>query len=401
MKNINKLQETIKKIIICLGCLIFISSCANSNNTDCVTCDTKSKRQVNFIVGEKESVYNLWDERDDTDGVNINYSLMIPKDGRVASKEISSILKYYNLVDVIDEQKNNGYEIMSIILFTKQNTSENKKLLVNGINGLLVYFKNNNSILSKVYNIQDSNLLNIKELNSTPKRITSNAYYYCSKIFGGYHQKVAALVYINSDIVYPTNRKGDDFELILKKYIEKINTNISSKEKEAIKCSFPCSSTPSSYCGELGGNFSCNIVCRIPAAKGIIENSGNTFLINVNDLYDFRDNFLNQKSKGQTYLQYYDEISYQLVDNLTLSISLDGMNIAISHVIPAIDKLMNYPNSNTVLYDSNAKNDIVNFLNNIKTISNDINFINTIDQIILDVNNNVNKTVNEVVTFFN
>ena len=171
-------------------------------------------------------------------------------------------------------------------------------------------------------------------------------------------------------------------------------------------CGGPCyQGPPKTYCSAdpLTEVFSCKStktqdpppICPMDQVIAVLE-SNNYDIIELNTeknlLYNFRDNFLYNYSKGQAYIDDYYYIAEHF-NNPSVQYSIAAQNLVKNKLIPIINKLMNLSDETSIIYDSATATEIINLVNITKASLTDQNAINKLDNLNSDILKYANKTL--------
>lgn len=166
-----------------------------------------------------------------------------------------------------------------------------------------------------------------------------------------------------------------------------------------------CESTDQGYCvaseSEMTGE---SWRCQPTECPKEEADSNNPSSINTNtqndSLYNFRDNYLVNKTKGTFYINKYYELGTKLSkDSIDIAFSLATITIIENSILPIINQLKANPNSSTVLYNNTTRDNIVAYLLLAKNKFPRNTEKAEIDLIINDVNYLANKTALEIDTY--
>lgn len=122
----------------------------------------------------------------------------------------------------------------------------------------------------------------------------------------------------------------------------------------------------------------------------------------LDELYNFRDNYLMNSSKGIAYMNTYYYLSDELFDNNTtysLSNALYMLNTINSYVLPNTFELLTNPNSSTILIDEVEKSNLLAFMDWAKDLMPNQISKDIVDQLKLDLIINSNVPVYQVHSF--
>lgn len=335
--------------------------------------------------------------------------------GNLNDEELTSILRHYNFSEAT-KPSNDGYELINVVMFTSSPIDKGVELKKSTIDGLLTYSKKDNSLYTEVYRISDGQLEAINELSLKVKYISTGAYHRCAQIFRqDWSSPVSTLSMMNSTAV-PMPGNGADFSVTIENYLKKINhwsgsskrpnEGDGTEEPPVSYCEFPCPN-PGQIKGtciaqesQLGGeSWSC-YSCSVQKAGSLIRDSGDEYEGDDDLLYDFRDNFLNNSSKGQEYVGWFYQLSTFIYDDISLSLALQAMDLLTNTVEPLLLELLNNPGSTDILYDETTRDVLVDFMNQIRELSDDPEFLALVDSIIDDINHYTNFSIADIVADF-
>lgn len=115
-----------------------------------------------------------------------------------------------------------------------------------------------------------------------------------------------------------------------------------------------------------------------------------------NVLHSFKNNYLFTHEGGQNYITMYYNLSGTLpMENLTIPLCLETMDLIISDVMPLASNIESNPNLNSnILITTETKNRIISYLNKIRDVYNDQDSKNKIDQLIIKIEFFSNKSNN-------
>lgn len=147
-----------------------------------------------------------------------------------------------------------------------------------------------------------------------------------------------------------------------------------------------------------------------PPIKGgkVIDNalsSGQTIGIDfttvsvLDNLYNFRDNYLRNSARGIEYMNLYYLLTDELFDNninYSLSDAVYMYNTIHTYVIPNLNEIMSNPNGQNILITNAEKDAILNFLDWAEDLESKQEYKNVINSIRIDFLSQCNKSVEDV-----
>lgn len=133
------------------------------------------------------------------------------------SKKISKSILLGILDDFSTTEKLDKKHIINLVLFTKANSYENHKLEREEIFGALIYSYNQSKLNVCIYEYINGEFIEIEELETRPKYISSNDYFLAGRLFTNSKFKVRSL--FNSEEMIPDfESRGQNFSKRLKDY---------------------------------------------------------------------------------------------------------------------------------------------------------------------------------------
>jgi len=393
MKNLN---------LFFLLVLLFGLSTCQINEKLCEECNTVEPHEViQTKVGRTNIEFNVWHSIKD------NYSLMMVN--TLTSKtEMREVLEFYKL---LDNQNDKSAKLVDLIIYTDQVLFNGSSLAMNKIKGLLLYYRVNEELITAVYKLDGTDLLPISELTVKTTMISTDAIHLCAELFKtNSDDKITSMLFISAINSAPKQSlNGKDFKLAIRDYLTRhiSATKTNSKIGAAVPaydCDFPCNfpQNNANCVQDPYGVYTCTSGpdCGAKVAKQVVSDANRSFMVNLNDLYDFRNNFLQNSNTGKQYIKDYYSISTVIKRKVNLNLAIQGMNLANNKVIPITKVLLNNPNSNSILYTDETRNQLIDFINELKKLSGDSDFQSTLKRIENDVNLYVNIPVRDVVGFF-
>ncbi|MBL7712831.1 MAG: hypothetical protein JNL13_10215 [Chitinophagaceae bacterium] len=375
--------------------LFYILSCRKDNNT-CKSCMVRNDYQ---IVPTKILGLNV-DFKMYRDSAK-NYNLLFKKETEVSN--FSSILSALNTFESIKSELQNNH-IAAIVLFSNQQVLKDLELNPSQIAGVMVYFKNStkNMMTVRVFKLQDQNPIEYENLAARTLFLSTNDIHdLASKLF----QTKTSVALIN----YQLLPKGPVMKMDFQTKLERLNLSLSKTTvpNQPHQCSAPCSSGQG-YCtaseSQNGGEkWNCWSTQGCKKTDADIRGRGYMQDRNQNDsLYAFRDDYLYNTVKGQSYIHsYYALCESFSTDSMSFSFSIETLDIVESHVLPIIGYLKNHSNSQEILINGAAKTNLVNYMLKAKNKFTEEGARNRIDEIIEDINYLANKPTSEVHNFLN
>jgi hypothetical protein len=266
----------------------------------------------------------------------------------------------------------NTNKVATIVLYSDKIAQNNIELNKDNIIGVLAYVIENNHYKVYLYNKNKNNSFEINsELNANTDFITTND---ILKISTNVLKEYSSCIYSfnNYDLLIETKLETSNFQKILALYNTQNGLN---KEKGAgpNSCGAPCLVSGDGSCMEHEGGYACypdigSVLCEADAIITQTHNNNNNnysgFPQTLSTLYNFRDNYLFGKQKGENIINLYYELSNSLPRSLlTIEFCNDSYNLISNTICPKLQLLLKNPNSNDILIDSNLQNQLIDYLN--------------------------------------
>ena len=353
-------------------------------------------------INDESTLYEAWYGYSET-LKDPSYGLYIRKN----SAQIDQLEQTLNQFDLPMEritQKN--YSLVGSVLYLNFFPEDHNSIQEENILGAIVYYRNAKDRLTAAFLQRDGSTFEaIEELNREIDFITMNDIYSLNHLFAKPGQKVAAILSVNSTEI-PSQIRGARYSQSIADYTKgKSKGGENTRGNCDTGCPSPCSGNGNTCAigtdqwGDPVNQCGC-ASCGGDKAQDLIESSGRSYSLQHDKLYDFRDGFLSKSSKGETYIDYYYEISKTLVEKLELSLALEGVGLANAELLPRLDKLMKNENSKEVLYGNDTKDALIDYLKKVKGLSKDKAYGSMIDQVIKDIDYYANKTIGEILKDF-
>lgn len=188
-------------------------------------------------------------------------------------------------------------------------------------------------------------------------------------------------------------------------------SEIYSYKDEYIGCQSPCTyKSGRCYQDQQTQNFVCRTVedvfDGICSKKDfhstlVAENySTEASYFNFSLSYDFRDNFLNNYTAGQEYIEMYYELSEIVLQHVSLALIIKTANI-LGDCNIIMEKLLNPATySNDIAITITQKNQLLDLINDYKLLSNDIDYQTKLTRIENDLNTFAGMTVSNLISNF-
>ena len=169
-----------------------------------------------------------------------------------------------------------------------------------------------------------------------------------------------------------------------------------------------CDGPPEVGCkisGDPGGGLECrgditDICFAEKANKEIKERNLSFQPLNLDIARNYRDNFLNNSTKGRLYVKYYYKINYILQGmDFIKKVSLVSEYKLATKLYSIINDIENAPDYQ-ILINPADKSFLVKHLNKMKSLSRNSEYTSILDQLILDIINYTNKTKSEILVDF-
>ena len=391
------------KYLNLLFLILLITAC---NKDQAVEQSTKLAGEPDDIltldINDESTLYEAWYGYSETIKDPF-YGLYIRKN-RVQINQLEQTLNQFDLSMERITQKN--HSLIGSVLYLNFLPEDHSSIQEENILGVIIYYRNAKDRLTAAFLQRNgSSFEAVEELNREIDFITMNDIYSLNHLFAQPGQKIAAIFSVNSAEI-PTHIRGTRYSQAIANYTK-------GKSKNGEKAGNNCETACPSPC-EGNGNTcvvgtdshgdpveQCGCAsCGGDKAQALIENSGRSYSLQHDKLYDFRDDFLSKSSKGETYIDYYYEISKTLVEKLELSLALEGVGLANAELLPLLDKLIKNENSKEVLYGNGTKNALIDYLKKVKDLSKNRAYGEMIDQVIKDIDHYANKTIGEILKDF-
>jgi hypothetical protein len=375
----------ISSVVCFTVCSLIFVSCYKNNSKECKTCTESinySKRTIN-IEGNNYIFKTYQDEAKSS-----SFSI-------ASSNNSSRIFEDFIRLKLIPEEGDNLGEIISVNFFTNQVLNNNEKVNIKSIDNLVLYYKKGTITNVSIFFKNNEKWNKYDSGNLETYRISSND-----------------IVAINNKIL--PSPKSNCYSII---DFSKLSSNYSKNSTLQFWLNLPSKTTRKPDGGGGGGGSLCNPPCHssndaactaqesqsggehwfcVPtkgpdcAAKNsqniLIESnpefSNSSFSSTNISLYNFRDNYLGHTIKGQQLIDAYYYISSHLnYTNFTIAFCLNTFDLIVNEIIPPINILLSNPNSNSVPISPDSKIIIINYLNQVKTFTNDADSLTLLDMV--------------------
>jgi hypothetical protein len=345
--------------------LLFLSSCSDEKTDTNVQQYAEPHERLILNINSQNKNFDVW-YGVSTAQENKDYALLIDKK-RYSNIELKTHLNDLKFTIPENELK----RILGHIIYVNKFYKNDEELLANHVSGLLIYYvddKDNLGTLS--FEKKNSKIQNISDLSVKIKNIAFDDIYSISQFFSK-NQKTSAIVTLNKSIYSEKSWNSKRFDKVINKFKKKSsnpNNELLANDCDS-PCSFPCDDNPISGNRCViqekpgGGNerYICSCFCAVEAVNELTPTKD----LDESDLYSFRDYFLNNPQKGQTYIQHYYEFSEHFSGNISIS---EAINIATlgESIIPKLKYFYNNQQNNLILYDNNLRDDLINVINDFK-----------------------------------
>lgn len=384
----NKIFNLSKIIALCLISIISIYSCQNEEvNNKCETCETEdyvlSKVELNQQVFEFKKYINSNSSQFLFSTVNVKTDLH----NFFTSKKLEALK-----IDLNEVVGMNIYSNNQNIKGTENYQIEDKNIL-----GITFYLKKNNEIILKLYKNVKNKFVEQEISNTKIGSITSTQIIEISNLFFRTNIK-SNFLFVDKNYNEISGLDNIVFGNKIKSLYKKNSIDYNSKVGGSGGCSSPCTGSGIECKLLNNGDWGCEKDRDCPE-EDQEETLDDAARINYNlvqikdDLYDFRDNYLNLNNGGQKIIDDYYYLGKTLnVNYHTLGKAVVTFDLLKHDIVPMINDLRNNPRSNSILINDVLKNKIINYLINIKPYFDDIDSINKIDNLINKTNFFANKT---------
>jgi hypothetical protein len=391
-------MKNIIKSFMLLSIILALCSCSKGPEQNAQCGVMPVDKVLNIKIGAIDKTFNLWKN----DGRNNdNDRCFVDVKSTVSAAEIIAGLEALHLNDAV---KANPSSLISVVYFVNKNlsTKSNYSLSNDDILALFVYYESEAKLYVKVFEKINTTYQEITSLASETDWVSSNNIESYSRIF--FDKGIPSVSSIlMSDISKVFERKSKDhFSYKLNKYIHKGKPakptlgEVNLHDHGSDRCGDPCLKGGSLNCDQRP-MWSCKGLTDCPKAALKPWNSyaeGEDPRDPV--LYQFRDNFMDQSNTGKHFINDFYYIGSVINENLNASIAAESFTIIDTKVIPIINKLINHPESNEVLYDDATKAALIGYVNNVRVLSDDPMFLEIIDEVAINIEYFSGKTVKNV-----
>lgn len=382
---------------------IFLTRCSDSETITCSTCEKSPSQTVALKINSESLEIKVYDFNDQSNHYQFGVT-----DARLTTQLKSQLIKILDLNGKLSYDVNN---IVGIVPLIYGQLDQIESLSTALLFGAAIYYLEDGKILFDGFKIEDGQVFKMNQRPIKVKAISAQDLYLTSNIAREFEGTSAVtLALINYSILPSVNHSGSDLDYRM------LDSEIKYKRPPvgdggnggggSCNGMSPCGSQLGDKCiaGESPGGESWTCWaddCPKNTTETIVIQSGNNFSFDDSPLYLLRDSFLGNTDQGNQLISDYYYIGKILdTSNITLPIALDAMNIGFSTIGPIILDFVNNQQSSTILFDNTERDNMIDFIIDVKELSNDPQFIAILNNVITLVNQYANKTNNYVYTDF-
>ena len=392
-----------KKIILGLSILVIavttIFLACKKNSDSCKTC----RVNPNFTLTNTEISGNAYQLKMYANREN---SFFLQYKSEKDFSKLEAFLAELEVDRLLNNELNNSI-VNSIIIFSNEKPTVEFKLKSQSVQGVLFYLINNaGQMRTLLINTEGGEPAIMKKFSLNTEILTTNDIVDISK--QGFAAKaVSATAFINFGSLPKKNLQISNLQKELA--VQKINLSNAkvTAQGPAHYCDVvTCESASQGYCTaqesqSTGEYWFCLFTSEEQLCPKRVTNTtspeGMNTEVQDDSLYSFRDNYMASRVKGAVYINRYYQLSELMeIDSLDIPFCLSTLSVVENKILPIINSLKSNPTSSTILYNTQVKDDIVNYLLIAKNKYASQTAKDYIDQIISDVNFLANKSANDV-----
>lgn len=312
--------------------------------------------------------------------------------------DINRLENFYK--ELNDKINNIKCEKTSVIVFIQdfERKLDHTNINFKNQDALIIYEKNQDAFNVRVFEINNNNIVEIKNMSNHKTNIFStNDIYDLSKLI---LRKEKVNVYTLFNPKFQVFEKENyDLTNFIESQFQILNI---SKERA---CNEPCEKSKGKFCnGILVDEFQVEYKCENKRNGGCAEEAVKAKLKEYqvnnydfeqisNDLHDFKNLYLSQKRGGNKVIDTYYKLSEKLpLEDMNLNQCISTFNLLTEKVLPLINNLKANPESNVILIDNATKNQLNSYLYEMKQIYPDIDSKNRIQNLINKIEHFSNKS---------
>lgn len=325
---------------------------------------------------------------------------------RVEAKELLDMASFYSLSTQIEHSN-----VLSLTLFTDIDNflKSNYTLDQEDILGALLYHTVGDVVYCSAFILSGNEMRTIKELSMPVRYIsTSDFYAYSALIHRSYQTDLAGISIFSNSTIPKINHWAKDLFTECSRGIP----GFIYKKAPNVGCYSPCDPPQpekdrciAQESQGRGEYWTCYLNpigdCPEDHVNTIVTQSGNNYIFDNSPLYILRDSFLFETYKGVNLIDDYYYIGSILdTSSIPLSLAIDAMNIGYTTIGPLVSSFVNSMNASTILYGNVKRDAIVAFINDVKLLSSDPQFVAILNDVITLINQYANKSNNYIYTDF-
>lgn len=375
----------IKSIVGILLFSIFFLSCEKNSNEECSTCQSENYEEVMITLNESSFESRKYPSNDF---------------GSYYQVKLKEKTKTYNFLNSLAEQiQNIDVNKISGFIYVTSNISDSD-LNYAKLENLIIYENNVTNFNVRVFKNENNKFTEISSLSNLKTSMYSTNDIY--NILNLVNESKKLNVY---SFIFPKFPDFKTYEVELSKVLKKaLNYDSRIADDPSKKCGTPCQlRTKDRICRGIpqdldGYNISyiCDKECKTEEIENKLLNSSNNnynYSSIKNELWLFRDLYLDRNIGGEKIIGDYYALSDSLrMENFDLDICIRTYDLISDDISPIIRELNTNPTSNNILYDSDFKQKITDYLLDVKELYNDIESKNKIDNIISKIDYFCNKS---------
>lgn len=373
------LKTTVFLMLITLALTLTFQSC--ENNEICHSCESQD-----YLISNKRLFNTDYIFEKHTDSIN-RVTIMYAE-----HNSLNEIKEFLNTINI------NGFstDFVGVVLYMSENYDENIALeaQTGNVEGIMIYLLDDNIINTKIYQKTDNGMIEHILSNSTTTNTTFGDFYDVHKIIQPQNNHSTIISIIDENLPYlDSNETLLRLRIIDFQHVDDGGANGSCAH-------WPCFASPSGTCErQVGGNYTCVIQasCKFVQIEHQLTKDSNIpydFISTGKNLRSFRDHYLKPINGGNEIIETYYQLSKNLpIEKLSVSLSLETLDIIKNHIVPMSINLQNNPNqNNNILISVNDKELIVDYLLRVKNLYDDTTSKVKIDKIISKVEEFTNKS---------
>jgi hypothetical protein len=383
---------------------IIIGSCSKNQDSSCATCGVKTPDAlVTLNFGSVSLPFNNYTDLSVSD-FSDRGDLFLAKNS-LTPAELSDIAASLGLNIAPNKD---SYELVNLALITRKSKWDADVVSRDDVVGVLAYYGNASNIFCFPYKVTSSGKESIEALNHRVGAVFTQDFVAFARLLSFMQSPFNDLGIISiRGKLNPNVKGGLPYHYLIHQYIRNNEQQFVRKTmgpsvpSDPENCGNGCPNAADSRCDAMAEPPQCLPICTANEMKKTIENNDIHYSLVHSEIYDFRDDFLKKSEKGIRYVERYYFFGSYLVENMSLDLALDAMATYQNCAKPIMTSLMQNPTSTAPLMTNYQKDELLELITSIRSISNDSIYHAELDILVKDIQYYSSKSVLETNADFN